>query len=58
MTGAGLGFGTAAFAALALAAAPTALGHAGERGFILLLPTGLFQASGTAAVAASFLVAA
>ena len=41
---------------LALAAAPLAFGHAGERGFILLLPTGLFQAAGTMAVAASFLV--
>ena len=43
-------------AVLALAAAPLAFGHAGERGFILLLPTGLFQAAGTMAVAASFLV--
>ena len=43
-------------AVLALAAAPLAFGHAGERGFILLLPTELFQASGTMAVAASFLV--
>ena len=41
---------------LALTAAPLAFGHAGERGFILLLPTGLFQAAGTMAVAASFLV--
>ena len=41
--------------ALAATAAP-AFGHAGERGFILLLPTGLFQAAGTAAVAVSFLV--
>ena len=41
---------------LALAAAPPAFGHAGERGFILLLPTGLFQAAGTIAVAVSFLV--
>ena len=39
-----------------LIAAPPALGHAGERGFILLLPTGLFQAAGTIAVAVSFLV--
>ena len=43
-------------AALAVAAAPAALAHAGERGFILLLPTGLFQAGGTLAVAVSFLV--
>ena len=44
-------------AGLALAAtASPAFGHAGERGFILLLPTGLFQAAGTAAVAVSFLV--
>ena len=39
-----------------LIAVPLAFGHAGERGFILLLPTGLFQAAGTMAVAASFLV--
>ena len=39
-----------------LAGAPDALAHAGERGFIMLLPTGLFQAGGTAAVALSFLV--
>ena len=39
-----------------LIASPLAFGHAGERGFILLLPTGLFQAAGTMAVAASFLV--
>ena len=47
---------TAGLAVLALAVAPSALGHAGERGFILLLPTGLIQAAGTMAVAASFLV--
>ena len=41
--------------ALLVAASP-AFGHAGERGFILLLPTGLFQAAGTIAVAVSFLV--
>ena len=41
---------------LAVAFAPPALAHAGERGFILLLPTGLFQAGGTIAVAVSFLV--
>ena len=41
---------------LAVASAPAALAHAGERGFILLLPTGLFQAGGTIAVAVSFLV--
>ena len=49
-------FRAAVAAVLALAAAPLAFGHAGERGFILLLPTGLFQAAGTMAVAASFLV--
>ena len=52
--------GLAASAALAvlalLIATPPAFGHAGERGFILLLPTGLFQAAGTIAVAVSFLV--
>ena len=42
--------------ALAAGAAPPVLAHAGERGFILLLPTGLFQAAGTLAVAVSFLV--
>ena len=47
-----------ALAVLAFAGAPAAYGHAGERGFIMLLPTGLFQAGGTAAVAASFLVVA
>ena len=41
---------------LAACAAPPVLAHAGERGFILLLPTGLFQAGGTIAVAVSFLV--
>ena len=41
---------------LAACAAPPVLAHAGERGFILLLPTGLFQAGGTMAVAVSFLV--
>ena len=46
----------AGLGALAAAAAPAALAHAGERGFILLLPTGLFQAGGTIAVAVSFLV--
>ena len=48
---AAIGLGT-----LAAVAAPAALAHAGERGFILLLPTGLFQAGGTIAVAVSFLV--
>ena len=43
-------------ALIALALASPAFGHAGERGFILLLPTGLFQAAGTMAVAVSFLV--
>ena len=46
----------AVLAVLTLLAAPPAFGHAGERGFILLLPTGLFQAAGTIAVAVSFLV--
>ena len=50
-TTAATGLGT-----LAAVAAPGALAHAGERGFILLLPTGLFQAGGTIAVAVSFLV--
>ena len=45
-----------ALIALALVPASPAFGHAGERGFILLLPTGLFQAAGTMAVAVSFLV--
>ena len=45
-------------ALLLLAAAPAALAHAGERGFVMLLPTGLFQAGGTAAVAVSFLAVA
>ena len=58
-TTAGLNRVTAAagLGALAAAAAPAALAHAGERGFIMLLPTGLFQAGGTIAVAVSFLVA-
>ena len=47
-----------ATALLLLAAAPAALAHAGERGFVMLLPTGLFQAGGTAAVAVSFLAVA
>ena len=42
--------------ALSAAAAPAALAHAGERGFIMLLPTGLFITGGTIAVAVSFLV--
>ena len=46
----------AGFGALAATGSPAALAHAGERGFILLLPTGLFQAGGTIAVAVSFLV--
>ena len=46
----------AGFGALCAASPPVALAHAGERGFILLLPTGLFQAGGTIAVAVSFLV--
>ena len=40
----------------AAASAPAALAHAGERGFIMLLPTGLFITGGTIAVAVSFLV--
>ena len=47
---------TVGLAVLCVAAAPPALAHAGERGFILLLPTGLFQIGGTIAVAVSFLV--
>ena len=47
---------TAGLGALAAAAAPVALAHAGERGFIMLLPTGLFLTGGTIAVAVSFLV--
>ena len=47
---------TAGIGALAAAAAPAALAHAGERGFIMLLPTGLFLTAGTIAVAVSFLV--
>lgn len=51
------GIALAAVAVLALIAlASPAFGHAGERGFILLLPTGLFQTAGTIAVAVSFLV--
>ena len=51
------GFAAAAWlGVLAAASPPAALAHAGERGFILLLPTGLFQAGGTIAVAVSFLV--
>ena len=46
----------AGLGALVAGATPAALAHAGERGFILLLPTGLFQAGGTIAVAVSFLV--
>ncbi len=46
----------AGFGALAATGSPAAFAHAGERGFILLLPTGLFQAGGTLAVAVSFLV--
>ena len=49
---------TVGLAVLCVAAAPPALAHAGERGFILLLPTGLFQIGGTIAVAVSFLVVA
>ena len=47
---------TAGIGALATAAAPAALAHAGERGYIMLLPTGLFLTAGTIAVAVSFLV--
>ena len=46
----------AMFAVFGLAATSPAFGHAGERGFILLLPTGLFQVAGTIAVVVSFLV--
>jgi len=41
---------------LTMTAALEALGHAGERGFILLLPTGLYQTGGATAVAVSFVV--
>ena len=37
---------------------PDAFAHAGERGFILLLPTGMYIAGGAAAVALSFAVLA
>ena len=50
--------GVVALAILALVASPAAFGHAGERGFVMLLPTGLFQAGGAVAVAASFIVVA
>ena len=52
---AGIALAAATVLALIAVASP-AFGHAGERGFILLLPTGLFQAAGTMAVAVSFLV--
>ena len=52
---AGIALAAATVLALIVLASP-AFGHAGERGFILLLPTGLFQAAGTMAVAVSFLV--
>ena len=51
------GFAAAAgLGVLATALPPIALAHAGERGFIMLLPTGLFITGGTIAVAVSFLV--
>ena len=56
--GAPIPAGRLGLALLVLATAPVALGHAGERGFVMLLPTGLFQAGGTAAVAMSFLAVA
>ena len=57
IAGAGTALAVAAvLASIALTLVSPAFGHAGERGFILLLPTGLFQAAGTAAVAVSFLV--
>jgi hypothetical protein len=40
----------------ALAAPAPALAHAGERAFVLLLPTGYYIAGGTLAVAATFLL--
>ena len=52
---AGVALAAAAVLVLIALASP-AFGHAGERGFILLLPTGLFQTAGTIAVAVSFLV--
>ena len=51
------GAAAAGLCALCAACAPAALAHAGERGFIMLLPTGLFITGGTIAVAVSFLVA-
>jgi hypothetical protein len=42
--------------AATVAAAPAALAHTGERGFVLLLPTGYYLAGGTLAVAATFLL--
>ena len=48
----------AALAAIALAVPLAVFAHAGERGFVMLLPTGLFQAGGTAVVAVSFFVVA
>ena len=48
--------GAAGLGVLCAASAPAALAHAGERGFIMLLPTGLFVTGGTIGVAVSFLV--
>jgi hypothetical protein len=47
-----------AFAALIFVAAREVAAHAGERGFVMLLPTRLYQVGGAAVVAASFLVVA
>ena len=44
--------------ALALAASPPVLAHTGERGFVMLLPTGLYITGGALAVALSFAVMA
>ncbi len=49
--------GLIAFAILALVAV-SAAAHTGERGFILLLPTGLVQVGGTVVVAVSFFIVA
>ena len=46
----------AVFMVTAFAASAPVLAHAGERGFVMLLPTRFYQAVGTIAVAVSFLV--
>jgi hypothetical protein len=44
--------------AIALAASPPVLAHTGERGFVMLLPTGLYITGGALAVVLSFVVMA